>query len=199
MSDVDVVETSADGRYRAVVRPDSEPMQPDGDFFGYVFQVYGTRQAELCAKAHGTPAEDFGLEYAWERFGDMVKVERYVRMFRGAVGFDYFDTRDGKFVNIVTMADLNLWGFTSVTEHQEQTGNADPSSGNLDEWRAYVEGDVYYFSIEKRVTWTPDDPGFEAREEWETVDSTGGFYGYEHARDTAREELAAAIAAGVSA
>lgn len=194
----EVIETSEDGRYRAVVIPDMDPMQPDGDFFGYVFRFDG-RQVELAAKSHGMPEEDFGLAYAWEHFGDMDRVERYARMFRGAVGFDYFDTRDGKFVNVITMADLQAWGFASVGQYREQTGNADPSHGCLDEWRAYVEGDVYFFAIEKRVTWTPDDPDFETREGWETVESIGGFYGYKYAEETAREELAAVVSTGVTA
>ncbi|HEY1700760.1 MAG TPA: hypothetical protein VGG75_13690 [Trebonia sp.] len=71
------------------------------------------------------------------------------------------------------------------------------SAGNLhllDAWKAYVEGEVYTYAIEKLVTWTAtelDYLDYPDRETWETVKSVGGYYGHEYACGAAREAWAA--------
>lgn len=195
MSESEVIETR--GQFRAVIHldPESSGMKPDGDFFGYVFSMERGR-FDLEAKAHSAPAEDFGLESAWERWGDLDMVERYLRMFWDVVGVDSFDTRDAKYVNIVTRKDLEIWGWPEDPEAWPKNDDGttrEPTQGNLDEFRAWVDGDVWYWTIEKRVHWTtrdlePDNDNNE-RDTWEEVDSCHGYYGDEYARQRALEEL----------
>lgn len=189
----DVLETR--GRFRAVIHPDMDPQRPDGDFFGYVFCMWDRsipgghgRLTELLGKAYPTPDEDFSLDYLWERWRDMGMVERYLRIFCDVVGFDYFDTQDARVINIVTRKDLQIWGWQ---EDPASWPYPDPTHNNLTEWRAFYEGDVWTYTIEKNVTWTTDDEDIEdgERDGWEEVDSCGGFYGGKYAEESALEAL----------
>ena len=66
----------------------------------------------------------------------------------------------------------------------------------LDEWEAYCEGEVYFYDIERKVkrnttTTTLDGKYLDesSHEEWESVDSCGGYYGEKWAREAALEAL----------
>ena len=189
MSDVEVVETR--GQYRAVIGYDEYPSKPDGDFFGSVIWIDRDGRSDLMAHAYSHPPEDFGLGNLWEHYRDMSKVERYLRIYEGIVGFDYFDTQDGKYVNVVTPKDLEIWGYDSVEAYRQASGHEDPSHGNLDEWRAYVDGEVFFVRVEKNVTWSADDEDFEDRDEWTEIDDTQvyGYYGEAWAKQAALEAL----------
>lgn len=191
----EVIETR--GRYRAVLHLDEMPSKPDGDYFGYVF-LLSRWGLEHWGKAYSTPDEDFGIKAAWEHFRDMELVERYLRMFWDVVGFAYFDTEDSKVINVVTVADLNIWGWD--TEDRTKWPAKDPAENNLDEWRAYVDGDVYFYTIEERNDWhrTTETVGNslsdrynvdEDMSTWDEVDSLHGYYGDQYAREAALEAL----------
>lgn len=184
----DVIETR--GRFRAVIHDDTDPQPPEDDASGTVVRLdrWG---AEVVGHAYSVPADDHDILSAWQHYQDMTLVERYLRMWHGVVGFDYFDTRDAKYVNLVTLADLKVWGWDSVDEYRAATGHDDPSHGNLTEWQAYVDGDVYGFSIEKNVHWTTDDDDVSDMDTWEDMESVWGFYGREYVQQAALEALAA--------
>lgn len=181
----DTLETR--GAYRVVIHPDTDAEAPDADMQGSVY--YFDDRSERFALQHAGKGPDLTEQLidAWERFGDTDTIGRYLRMFYGAVGFDYFDTRDGKYVSVVTADDLTEWGFSSIEEYRSQTGHADPSHGILTEWRAYADGDVWGYSVEKLTHWTADDG--QTRDTWEEVDSCWGFYGREWAEEAAIEAL----------
>jgi len=72
---------------------------------------------------------------------------------------------------------------------------APEGSANMSEYRAYAEGDVWGWVVEKRVTWHADDPDCGDRETWEHVDSCWGYYGRngangEYLEQCARDALA---------
>lgn len=189
----EIVETR--GNFRAVIHIDEMPSQPDGDFFGTVY--YGDRGRFTRQAAPYKSPDDFSdtLDMAWERYQDMELVERYLRICHGVRGFDYFDTQEGKYVNVVTDYDLTMWGWDLDPEGWPVVDGVrltDPAANNLDEWKAYAEGDVWYRTVEKRVTWHTDDADFEDREEWEAIDDSAlhGLYGQEWAEESAREGLA---------
>lgn len=113
------------------------------------------------------------------------------------VGFDYIDRDYGKMLNVVTMADLKMWGFESVEEYRQKTGHNDPSHGNLTEWRAWADGDVFYIVIERRVldrhtivTMSGDVVQSTEDETWEIVESLHGFYDSDYAKQEAAAMLA---------
>jgi hypothetical protein len=57
----------------------------------------------------------------------------------------------------------------------------------LNEWRAYVEGDVWGYVVERKVDLSMTD--CDVIESWEEVDSCWGFYGEEWAEQAAVEAL----------
>lgn len=185
--------------YRAVVHIDenSSDMRPDGDFFGYVFSADG-RNATLLGKAYSTPEEDFGLIELWNRYMDWDDIRTALTTdpeyaAYGVVDLDWISGgRD--IVNIVTSADLKIWGWDENPDnwpHAEDGHKLRPCENNLVEWEAWANGDVWYYTIEKLVHWTSDDSDVSDRDTWEEVSSCAGFYGEEYAAQSAREELAA--------
>ena len=73
-----------------------------------------------------------------------------------------------------------------------------PSENPLAEIKAWVEGDVWSWVVEKQVAWTSDDwwPGtteYAKRNTWEVVDSCGGYYGSAWAEKSAREAFEFAL------
>jgi hypothetical protein len=64
------------------------------------------------------------------------------------------------------------------------------SAPEAEEWRAYVDGEVYFVSVERARY---DDAG--AFLEWDTVDGpVGGHYGEEYAQQAALEMLTDEVA-----
>jgi hypothetical protein len=66
----------------------------------------------------------------------------------------------------------------------------------MSEYRAYCEGDVWGWVVEKNVTWSADDDR-DDMSTWEHEDSCWGYYGSdgangEYLRQSAREALEAA-------
>lgn len=117
------------------------------------------------------------------------------------VGFDYFDTRQGdKVINIVTLSDLKLWGFYSLEAYQKANPGLDPSAHNLDEFREWVDGAVYWVDLEQKMieetnvhtmsSWATQTPiNTYVTETWESTGelACGGFYGAESALEYAKE------------
>lgn len=187
MSYSEVVETR--GKFRVSIHIDEAPSRPDGDFFGTVVHLDRYGRTEVMGHAYSMPAEDYGIGGLWDHYRDMDLMERYLRIYEGIVGFDYFDTQDGKYVNIVMPKDLEIWGWD--VDKPETWPYEDPARSNLNEWRAYSEGDVWFWVVEKAVTWTTDDEDVEDDEktQWEEIDALHGYYGQEWAEQAAREGL----------
>jgi hypothetical protein len=183
------------GDYRAVIEHDAFASKPEGCFFATVYQMTDPGVSILGQDECVT--QDFRDEIvnAWTRYGDMRKVERYLRMFHGVIGFDYIDYPDSKMINVVTLADLQHWGYTGLETYRVVTGNDDPSAGNLDEWREWAEGNTYYVSIEKREThyhehYIDGELVFaEDKVTWEQIDHSGNIYGIGSALQSAEDEL----------
>ena len=205
---VEGVETPDGMTYRALIVQDDDPMAPENDGGCPIVQIdcdYGTVRANMTG--YGVCVEyDDGIATA-PRFDNAAEViayfayqlgdkraaidtfERYLRIYHDGNLVEYGPNRatDYTYVAYVTRTLWESWG------NAGEVGKAD-----LDEWRAYVEGSVYGVVIEELTTWTRDAPcadregrvSDDTRETWETVDSCGGFYGYEYAEESAREQLA---------
>ena len=118
------------------------------------------------------------------------------------VDLDWLSRGDHDIVNVVTKQDLEIWGWNKDGERVHTPTHDDgtpmrPTEHNLDEWRAWADGDVYFFTIEKAVKWqrlgSDDEPVFIAEEPtmttWEEVETLGTFYGDEYAKEAALESL----------
>lgn len=100
-------------------------------------------------------------------------VERYARVFLDAAAVGWLESgRDSSLVfGYITNARVAELGIP----------DADAAlKGEFDEYRAYCEGDVYVYLVESATG--------------KTLDSCGGFYGYEYAESEARDALSAAVA-----
>jgi hypothetical protein len=60
---------------------------------------------------------------------------------------------------------------------------------NVDEYRAWLEGECYGYVLEELQLWRNEQTGSK-REEWEQVDSCWGFYGSEYVEQEARRVFA---------
>lgn len=139
---------------------------------------------------------------AFQHFGceedaDREKFERYLRIFHGmrsivwlrnnpCAGFDYvtFDTQDWR----------DRMGLTD--EYLAQHPGVDGSRfANLDEFQAWLEGDVYGYRIERKQRWLPVNDENEVvsflstteMTTWEEEDACFGFYGHDVAMEAAGE------------
>jgi hypothetical protein len=177
----DTAETLTDDAlpgWRARIVIDDAPEQPYDDGAAHVVSLDG---GHYDAPAGADPDS---VRRAWDYFRyDYDRTERYLRIWHGATHFEYVTTRDGS------------WIVYDSTERRAFWGSAEYASSNVkataDEWRAYVEGDVYGIVIERHRTghtvWddgTEDDP-----EEWTMINSIWGYYGAEYAEQAARELL----------
>lgn len=185
MTAADILETTEDGRFRVILEHDQDADPSDRQGSGYVFYVDYSRRVDVVTvgdeydKAGAETVRD-QLARALERFpSDLDTVGRYFRTI-GCV-LDYFDTRDGRYVGIVTPGLETAWGCES--------GTATP---DLSEWRQRDDGDVWGYVIEERAEWTSNTIGGPREmSTWETVDyadgALWGMYGRGYAEATARE------------
>lgn len=128
------------------------------------------------------------LAYGWRYLLDRYYLteaaetfERWARIFHGAVTM-YDSSHDGA---------ACVWYLTG--EVIEREGIADPMAclkAERDEYRAWAEGDVWGYVIERRVTWTLMDADDEMHT-WEHEESCFGFYGLEYAEESASEAFKA--------
>lgn len=122
----------------------------------------------------------------WERY-----FLRYLKAYYGVTQVTWFSSDDYWYVSY----DSATWReYAGITDDQL------PMSENfLADWEAWANGEVYTFSIEKKVrvcqnrrVYNPDD-GMRTEtadyESWEYVDGSGGFYGYDYAKSEALERF----------
>lgn len=175
--DGEVIETTE--TMRLVIHQDTDPANPreDYDHCSHMFEIidrdgsgpYAHVWAEYRRRGahHALHAGSLGL------------FARYVSMAGGHVHV-LERPRDCSSV---------VFYVTRETIESEQLDPAAYLKGEAAEYEAWADGDVYGYVIEEKVTWTRMDSG-ETMTTWEHVDSCWGFYGYEYAKETAREQWA---------
>lgn len=170
------------GRYRLVMVPDEHADAPYDEGSSPIIAVefrHGWWRARLIDKTGAfVPDGIDAIVEAAQRFGgDRDLFDRYMRAFHGAREVLWYDSRDG--ASYVTF---------DTPEWRSHLGIADDAPGvvSLDEWRAYVEGDVWGWGIEESATWHREGSD-DTRDTWEHVESCFGFYGRAYAEEAARE------------
>jgi hypothetical protein len=115
------------------------------------------------------------------RDSDWPKFEKYLRAFFGVR-------------TIETWASQDYWYITYDSEGWRRSLTVDGADGefkpSMEEYRAWCEGECYFYVIEKQETWVKQDPTTDdpdTMHTWETVESCGGYYGDEYAREAALE------------
>ena len=189
------------GVFRAVVRRDMCPNEPDHDAGCPVFRLTGRPSGDFpvfgdhwwrndgleidmadaidrAEQATGCPADAVELIDRWLRAfhgGGAVMVSS--TMHQGGDDYIAYDTR----------AMRQSWGLT---------GDAlDTSHATGGDWQAYIDGDVYTILVERAIGFNEDgDPA-----EWEWEDCVGGYYGDDWTAEAALDMLNEVIEAKAGA
>ena len=181
MSDTDTLETSEDGQYRVQLIADEYPDEPYDDGQSPLMRLDSRRgwRAEHVM-ATGRPLDDDArIEEAAARWGsparnDWPLFEKYLRAYYGTTEVETWYSGD-------------YWYVTYDTARWRAHVGAPEHSVSMAEYRAWCEGDVWGYSVERKVTWQRTDAPGKTMQTWETEDSCFGFYGYEYARESALE------------
>ena len=192
MSYEEILQTTEDGRFRVKLVADECPEEPYDDGQSPLLRIgrdpYDRARAEhIMATGRPLDADEY-VEAAVARWGGPSSdrwplVETYLRAFHGVTAIETWHSGSYWYVTY----DPAAW--------REHVG-APAGSVDMSSYRAWCEGDVWGYVVEKRVTWHTDDPGYPDEERWEDTDeSCWGFYGSDGAngkylRETALEALA---------
>lgn len=167
---------------------DEGPPEPDFDGQSPLLRI-DTRHGGPCEHVNvgGRPADgDDRIEEAAGRWGgpkdpEWPKFEKYLRAYHGVT-------------RIVTYWSETYWYVTYDSAAWREYAGAQEGSADLDEYKAWCEGDVWGFVIERPVTWSAQGADLPDRTTWEDAgpDShSWGYYGHDYAEQSAREAFAA--------
>jgi len=170
--------------YRVCLKIEEGPEEPYDDFQSPLLRIDPhTFKVEHIQTGNARPTDDDErIEEAVSHWGttpadsDWKLFEKYLRAYYGVT-------------QIVTYRSQDYWYVTYDSKSWRDAVGASEGSANLGEYKAWIEGEVYYWVIEKQVTWTTDDlpPGTQAAmRTWEHVDDCGSYYGDEYAEQEAR-------------
>jgi len=185
MADYEIIGTA--GKYRAKLIRDEYPEEPYDDgaspILAYSFSPYGGRLdveqggTGTSYKIHPRIIEAF--EHFQERADRGEAFERYLRLFHGVTEVEWYapGMYQGE-MNYVSFDPADWREKMGLTDEHLASVRAkgdEISIVNMNEWRAYCEGEVYGWAVEELVSWTGDNG--HTRETWEVMDSCWGFYG----------------------
>jgi hypothetical protein len=158
---------------------------------------YRTTAEHIMVGERPTTYDDRVEEAAirWYQSGDHHLLEKYLRAFHGATVIKWYGPNnytDYHYVVYDTPAWSESIGFDDKCAPR---ANYDAKTAvQMNEYTAYLEGEVYTYDVERRVKKIViycEKDGTEIRrtetDSWEPVDSCGGFYGEEWAKEAALE------------
>lgn len=192
-NDYDVV--AEDGNARVILRRDDCPDEPYDDGASPLIRFERSGYWGLSAE-QVTSGTSYRLPenviHAAERFGRDTFL-RYLRIFHGMRSHQKYGPNGHTYYEYLTF-DTQSWreemGIDGVEHNWTDAQRADLA--NMDEYIAYLEGDVYDYTIQEREV---DAAGMDESGDWvDTDESCGGFYGDEWARQAALEALGDFIA-----
>lgn len=178
----EILETSKDGRHRVRLVRDEDPVNPRRDYENLCHVITVPGSLFIDVDEDGGP-----LQHGWDHFHDRYDTGRdtnlfirWARIYHGAVAVEH-RPHDGP---------RSLWYL--LPADIEKIGNTPQEAieGEIREYRAWAEGDVWGYVIERIVDWDRRD-GEGSMTTWEHVDSCWGFIGYEYAEQEAKEQFAA--------
>lgn len=184
MSDYEIVE--ARGDYRVMLEADTDAAEPYDDGQSPVIR-YDSAGYNGSHCKHVAPTWKSGreanIEAAADRWGPPNRptwhlFETYMRAFHGTTQIETYYS--GSYDWYITY---------DSAEWREHTGASGP---DLTEYKAWTDGDVYGYVVQKRVPLF-NEAGEFALDTWDDVDSLWGLYGYGYAIQSAREALDDAV------
>lgn len=197
------------GEFRVRLELDTDAAKPEDAGQCPILQVIVKQYEGYAATEFNEQAA--GFAYPFDRFitafgavsqHKAIRVfERYLRVFRGTKSFATYHlgySREYGYIAFDTKAWLEEIGVTDENPDIEPVDRAEPC---LDEIKAWAEGDVWGWIVERKVRWqrlgSDGEPVFltepNTMETWEEVSSCWGFYGRDYAESAAKEALAITI------
>lgn len=182
---MEIIETSADGKYRAGLAIHGDAENPRRDYEHIVHVITPKGQRYIDVDPTGGPLQD-----GWNRVTgreDAVEVfARWARIFHGAVVVED-RPNDGAWA---------LWYMTPAQIAEIGNTPEEAIRIEIDEYRSWAEGDVWGYVVEKYITWIAQEGDIEAGEDipvshstWEEVESCWGLIGRDYAEEEARRSL----------
>jgi len=186
MSNQEVIDTS--GNYRVILEQDTDSEEPYNKYASPLLRmeyIGGYCRARFVQNP-GKYAHEDRIEDAAQRWGPPNQrtwkaFEKYLQVFHGVTQIETYYSGNYSGSYWYATFDLAQWREYAGTE---------PGSANMTEYKAWIEGDVYGYVIQKRIHWTTEDDGYSGRYTWEDVDGCFGFYGNAYAVQSAKEALA---------
>ena len=211
---VDTVETPDGLTFRALTIVDEDPQEPEFEggcpivqidaarHYGYHVEMTGYGESSeyddgLGQGSRRVDASDI-ISYFVDQLGGKREAidafERYLHIYHDGNLVEYGPNQgtDYTYVAYVTRTLWESWG------NKGEVGKAD-----MDEYRAWLEGDVYGVVVESKPTVEVEaEPDIRVwrgygeidRDGWtEMEDPVWGYYGQEYAEESAREQLAAEV------
>lgn len=184
--DVDIIWVSEDGNERIVLAYDEGPSIPYDDGSTPILAIYPWGEVSQITECTSYVVDSdiiATLRRCNELHGGQDLFERYLRIFHGATSVEWHV--NGDFYVTFDTAD---WRERVGLTDGYIKAHFDRPVANMDEWVAYCDGEVYWARLEEKARWHREGSA-DVTETWETVDSIGGFYGYEGAVEGAKEYL----------
>jgi hypothetical protein len=204
MSYEEILETSDDGKFRVKLVLDECADEPYDDGQSPLMRIdtgyYGNVRDINHVMATGRPTNsDERIEEAARRWGgpnsdDFRYFEKYLRAYYGTREIETWSSGSYWYITYDTSAWRKYIGYP---DGEKNRGMPDHLV-NMDEYRAWCEGECYGYVIEKNTLWRKDENPDETMESWEDVDSCWGFYG-EYSREAALEAFNREVSANVPA
>jgi hypothetical protein len=179
----DVLETAGPYRVRLEIDQDSGSRNPRKEFDHLTNVITPTQQRYISVDENGGP-----LQSGWDYFSTRPDGEklfiRWAKMVHGATVVEDRPT-EGAWALWYLMPDKaaeSTWEPEKVIEAE------------IREYRAWAEGEVYRYVIEKSVTWVPKENSHEDEipdelDTWETVEDCWGLICREWAEEEARRQF----------
>lgn len=173
--------------FRVVLKYEQDAQEPDFAGQSPLLRIEPNPSGRYGVGHLGTMADrprdtDESVEAAVRRWGspassDWDKFEKWLRAYLGVT-------------QIETFYSGSYWYVTYDAANWREYTGAPAGSASLSDYQAWAEGEVYYWEIQKQVTWSSGTSQFPDREDWETVDALGEYYGYDNAEVTAKLDFA---------
>jgi hypothetical protein len=189
MSYSETLKTSDDGKYRVRLIADEYAPEPDQDGQSPLLQLDyaggGIWRAEH-KMATGRPTDDDGrIEEAAQRWGSDVRLlEKYLRANYGTREIETWYSGSYWYVTYDTARWRGYLCFPPGTETPHPLVN-------MNEYKAWCEGDCWDWAVERNVTWHRDDDPDATMATWEIVKDSSGYYGRDYAERCALEAFEA--------
>jgi hypothetical protein len=178
MTDESIIATSDDGRMRVRLVTDEDAPNPR-TFYDHITHVITPTQSDwIDVDADGGP-----LQHGWDHFRTRADGEamfvRWARIFHGAVVVEDRPVRGA----------WSFWYLMPAAFDEIGVPAEQYIKGDIAEYRAWADGEVYRYVVERGVDWIRRDDERESMTTWEEVDSCGRYYGWEFAGQAAKYAL----------